>query len=83
MLKKLMLSAVLATGLAIVSTGALAANKEGDLCFSYDSSLNAKFICANTFDGKQIAINEIYNKGYRIVSMQKTPHNLLIVIEEQ
>lgn len=87
MLKKLMLSAVLATGLATASTGALAANKEGDLCWSHKYGTDATFRCSHLFDRKPVSVKEIYEMGYKVVATQIPNANLnanwFIFVEKQ
>ncbi|WP_435932739.1 hypothetical protein ACSF86_04085 [Moraxella bovoculi] len=60
-----------------------AAEGDGDVCFSYEQGVNAKYHCSNLFNKSGITIYEIYNKGYKVVSQTQTKHSLLIVIEKQ
>lgn len=87
MFKKLILFVAVATGLATVSTGALATNKEGDLCWSHKYSTDATFRCSYLFDKKPVSVNEIYKLGYKVVATQIPNANLnanwFIFVEKQ
>lgn len=82
MFKKLVCTVLLMGGVLLSGTAA-AKTVDGDSCFSYSVTNNAKYHCSELFDGEGMTIREIYARGYRVVSMETTLKNLMIVIEKQ
>ncbi|STY80921.1 MULTISPECIES: hypothetical protein [Moraxella] len=84
MFKKIILSALISAGLVATSTSALGSNAvQADLCFTYNTTIDAKWQCKNLSNGAPLSIDEIYSHGYRVISSEFTGRLWLIIIEKK
>lgn len=83
---KSLLFGVLVTTFALNANVAQAAAKEGDICGTTSYlTLSTTFKCANLFpDNKNLSIADIYQRGYRVVSVSTNSQGYTtIIIEKQ
>lgn len=85
MFKKIILASLLSFGAFSTTVANADTNtKKGDICeWSLMHYSIPKFRCYSLFDREIISLNDIYEKGYRVVAISQTDRFTTIVIESQ